>query len=177
MNKFIYWTPRVLSILLIVFLAIFSLDVFEENLGFWKTILGLLIHNIPSIILAVIIWISWKYEIVRGVTFIIAGIAHMIFSLVRAHVEPWYIYFLGLLIIDIPAFLIGILFLIGWHKKKNNASRLKSKIFLRKVALNFCPLGNITADKRLRNFTGFSVQICFANLYYIIRSRYMKFSQ
>jgi len=87
-------------------------------LGFWQTILGLLIHNIPSIILAVIIWISWKYEIVGGVTFIIAGLAHMIFSLVRADVEPWYISFLVSLIIDIPAFLIGILFLIGWYKKK-----------------------------------------------------------
>ncbi len=37
---------------------------------------------------------------------------------------------------------------------------------LRDVALNFCPSGNITADKRLRNLAGFSVQICFANFFY-----------
>ena len=117
-NRFIYWTPRILSIILVLFLTIFSGDVFEENLGFWQTILGLLIHNIPTILLAVVIWISWKYEIVGGVTFIIAGIVHMVFSVVRADVEPWYTSFAASLIIDVPAFLIGILFLIGWFKKK-----------------------------------------------------------
>ena len=117
-NKFIFWTPRILSIILVLFLTIFSLDVFGENLGFWQTILGLLIHNIPAILLAVIIWISWKYEIVGGVAFIIAGIAHMVFSVVRGGAEPWYIYFVISLIIDVPAFLIGTLFLIGWFKKR-----------------------------------------------------------
>ncbi len=117
-SKFIYWTPRILSIILVLFLTIFSGDVFEENLGFWQTILGLLIHNIPAMLLAVIIWISWKYEVVGGVAFIIAGIAHMIFSIVRVDAELWYISFAGSLIIDVPAFLVGILFLINWFKKK-----------------------------------------------------------
>jgi len=118
-KKFIVWLPRILSILLVLFLTIFSADVFEENFGFWQTLIALFIHNIPSIILAVVIWISWKYEIVGGITFIIAGIAHMIFSLIRADVEPWYISFFASLIIDIPAFLIGILFLVSWYNKNN----------------------------------------------------------
>ena len=117
-NKFIYWIPRILAILLILFLMIFSLDVFEPGLTGWQVLLGLFMHNIPSLILVIVLWISWKYEIVGGVTFIIAGIAHMISSVVRADVEPWYISFLASLIIDVPAFLIGLLFLIGWFKKK-----------------------------------------------------------
>ena len=117
-NKFVFWTPRILSIILVLFLTIFSGDVFDENLGFWQTILGLLIHNIPSMLLAVIIWISWKYEIVGGVAFILAGIAHLIFSVARVDYEPWYISSAFSLIIDVPAFLIGTLFLIGWFKKR-----------------------------------------------------------
>lgn len=117
-NKFLYWTPRISSIILVLFLTILSLDVFEENLGFWQTFLGLLIHNIPTILLTVVIWVSWKHEIVGGIAFIIAGLAHMVFSVVRADVEPWYISFFASLIIDVPAFLIGILFLIGWFKNK-----------------------------------------------------------
>lgn len=118
-NKFVYWAPRILSIMLVLFLTIFSVDVFGENLGFWQTILGLLIHNIPAILLAVIIWVSWKYEIVGGIAFIIAGLAHLVSSIVRVDAEPWYISFLTSLIIDVPAFFIGILFLVGWFKNKN----------------------------------------------------------
>ena len=117
-NKFIYWTPRLLSIIFLLFLATFSLDIFEGNYGFWSSILGLLIHNIPTFTLLVILLISWKNEIVGGIAFIMAGLVHMIFSVVRVDAEPWYISFVASLIIDVPAFLIGILFLIGWFKKK-----------------------------------------------------------
>lgn len=117
-SKLIFWTPRILSIILVLFLTIFSWDVFDENLGFWKIALALLIHNIPALLLAAIIWISWKYEIVGGVAFICAGIAHMLFSILRVGVEPWYISAAFSLILDVPAFLIGSLFLVGWNKKK-----------------------------------------------------------
>ena len=117
-NKFVYWTPRILSIILVLFLTIFSGDVFEENLGLWQTVLALLIHNIPALLLAVIIWISWKYEIVGGVAFILAGIAHLVFSIIRETPDPWYMALAISLILDGPAFLIGILFLVGWFKKK-----------------------------------------------------------
>lgn len=117
MDKFIYWTPRVLSIAFILFLTIFSLDVFDENLSFWQTVLGLFVHNIPALLLAVIVWKSWKYEIVGGIVFILAGLAHAVLSNKRGA---------AFLIIDVPAFFIGILFLVGWFKKKNKTSRLNS---------------------------------------------------
>src|SRR3989344_1376326 len=75
-NKFIFWTPRVLSILFIIFLALMSLDVLEGNYGFWRTILGLFMHNIPAIILLIVLIVSWKYEIIGGISFILAGILY-----------------------------------------------------------------------------------------------------
>lgn len=54
-NKYIFWTPRILSILFILFLAMFSLDIFEGNYGFWGTIVGLFMHNIPAMILLIIV--------------------------------------------------------------------------------------------------------------------------
>ena len=117
-NKFIYWTPRILCILFLLFLAIFSLDVFDENLGFWGTVLGLFMHNIPVFVLAIVLWISWKYEIVGGIVFILAGILFMISSVARQAPDPWYIALAVSLIIAVPAFMIGILFLMGWFKKR-----------------------------------------------------------
>lgn len=118
-NKFIYWTPRILSIIFILFLALFSLDVFEGNYGFWGTIIGLFIHNIPAMILLIVLIISWKHEIVGGVAFILAGIAHMAFSLLREDVEPWYVSFAtSLIIIAVPAFIIASLFFANWFLKR-----------------------------------------------------------
>lgn len=118
-SKFIYWTPRILSIIFILFLALMSLDVFDQNLGFWETILGLIMHNIPVFILAIILWISWKYEIVGGIGFILAGLlyaARILMTVIITGFE-WY-YFSWVLQISGIAFFIGILFLIGWCKKK-----------------------------------------------------------
>lgn len=119
-NKWIYWIPRILAILFILFLALFSLDVFDGNYGFWGTLLALLIHNIPSIVLAIILAISWKYEIVGGITFILAGLLFFILTLIKAINNPhgWSIFGYSLIIL-IPTLLIGILFLVGWLKKRN----------------------------------------------------------
>ncbi|MFH0906545.1 MAG: hypothetical protein V1824_04375 [archaeon] len=122
-NKFIYWTPRILSILFIVFLSLFSLDVFDiPSLSFWQIIVGLFMHNIPSIILIIILIIAWKSEIVGAIAFILAGllyISQIIISGITSNNFEWYMLSYSL-IIALPALLIGILFLIGWIKKKKN---------------------------------------------------------
>lgn len=103
-NKFIYWAPRIISILFLLFLALFSLDIFEGNYGFWGTIIGLLMHNIPVFILAIILAISWRYEIVGGIGFILAGLLYL--GLASSS-----------LIIAGPAFLVGVLFLLNWQRR------------------------------------------------------------
>ena len=113
-SKFIYWTPRILSILFILFLALFSLDIFDMNLGFWGTIVGLFMHNIPSLVLLVILLISWKHEIVGGIGFSFAGLLYT-FMIFKRHFD-WDI--ISWLIIAGPAFVVGILFLINWFMKK-----------------------------------------------------------
>ena len=50
-KKSTYWMPRILSILFICFLSLFSLDVFQPGMSTAEIALGLFMHNIPSIIL------------------------------------------------------------------------------------------------------------------------------
>jgi len=114
-NKFIYWTPRIISILFILFLALFSLDIFDGNYGFWGTIVGLFMHNIPALILLIVLLISWKYEIVGGIVFILAGLLY-IGMLAMNQPFQWY-YLSWSLSIAGPAFFIGILFILNWIKK------------------------------------------------------------
>lgn len=117
-NKYIYWIPRILSIIFILFLALMSLDTFSMNLGFWGTILGLFMHNIPAIILLIVLIISWKYEIVWGIAFILAWIIYITLLLITAIKSGFEWYYLSWAIqIAGIAFSIGIMFLIGWNKK------------------------------------------------------------
>ncbi|MBI4454211.1 hypothetical protein HY636_06205 [Candidatus Woesearchaeota archaeon] len=118
-SKSLYWTPRILSILFILFLALMSLDIFEGNYGVWGTILGLFMHNIPTLILLIFLLISWKYEWVGGVVFILAGIVYIVMLLINAIKNGFEWYYLSWAIqIAGIAFLIGILFFVNWFKKK-----------------------------------------------------------
>ena len=114
-SKFVYWTPRILSILFLAFITLFSFDVFGNGYTFWETVLALFMHNLPGLILLAVLIISWKYEIVGGIAFILAGLLYIITTLMR---QPWYIVISWSMIIAGPAFLIGILFLVNWYKKK-----------------------------------------------------------
>lgn len=118
-SKFIYWTPRILSIIFIFFLALMSLDVFDMKLGFWGTVVGLLMHNIPVFILTAILIISWKYEIAGGIGFILGGILYITQLLITAVKSGFEWYYISWAVqISGIAFFIGIMFLIGWRKKK-----------------------------------------------------------
>lgn len=115
-GKFTYWTPRILSILFIAFLALFSLDVFDMKLGFWQTLIGLFMHNIPVFVLIAVLAVSWKREIVGGVAFILAGIFYIFFAMKNA--GDWRMALVWSAQISGMAFLIGGFFIAGWVKKR-----------------------------------------------------------
>ncbi len=122
-KDWIFWTPRILSIIFLCFLAMFSLDIFGNNYTFWETVVGLLMHNIPVFILAAILWISWKHELVGGIAFILGGLFYIATTALSVSTGnlPWYIAISWSLTIAGPAFLVGILFLIGWYRKRKKS--------------------------------------------------------
>jgi hypothetical protein len=115
-GKFVFWTPRILSIIFIVFLALMSLDVFGAGLSLREVLIGLFIHNIPALILLAVLVISWKREIVGGVVFILAGFLY-IFAVARG-ADDWRLTLAWSVQISGVAFLVGGFFLANWFKKK-----------------------------------------------------------
>jgi len=118
-SKFVYWTPRIFSIAFLLFMAMFSLDIFGNEYTFWQTVLGLFMHNIPVFILTAVLVISWKHEIVGGIAFIFGGLLYTsinVMNALRGQFE-WYQLSWSMIIAG-PAFFIGVLFLIGWKKRK-----------------------------------------------------------
>jgi len=104
-----------MAIIIIVFMALMSLDVFSPGLSAGQIAIGLFMHNIPMLILLVVLLISWKYEIVGGIAFILAGLTYIIVLFMNQfewYKVAWAVQLSG------PAFFVGIMFLLGWFKKR-----------------------------------------------------------
>lgn len=114
-GKFVYWTPRILSIGLIAFLALFSLDVFGQGYGFWGTLLAFFMHNIPVIILIVFLVIAWKREIVGAIVYLIGGLLYIFLSFRGA--DDWRMALVWSLQISGAAFIISGFFFANWREK------------------------------------------------------------
>jgi hypothetical protein len=112
LKQILFWTPRVAGILFVLFISLFAFDVFGEGLGFWGTLLALFMHLLPSILLAIAIYIAWKREWFGAVLFIGWAIWYMVFF--RDRDFPWITY---AIIAGIPA-MIGLLFLADWIWQK-----------------------------------------------------------
>ena len=77
--KIIYWSPRVAAILIILFVGLFSLDVFEMDATPLELLGGFILHNIPSIIMLVVLIFAWKRPVVGFVAFLVVAVAFTIF--------------------------------------------------------------------------------------------------
>lgn len=110
MNKIVYLAPRVLGLCFVIFLSLFSLDVFSESSG-WQTVVALFIHLLPSLILLLAVIIAWKYDLVGAVVFL-AGAIFYIWSVGLGRHWTWYAFISG------PAALVGVLFILSWFNRK-----------------------------------------------------------
>ena len=115
-KRFLYWAPRILGILIAVFVSLFALDVFGEDYNFWETIVALMMHLIPTAIILIFLAIAWRWERAGGFLFIALGVLY--FALFW---DPsrWPAY----LMISGPLFLAGVLFLFdGYYQGTINST-------------------------------------------------------
>ena len=109
-NLYLTWTLRILLMVMIVFFALFSMDVFEGEQGFWDTTVAFLIHNIPSFVMIIILIIAWKREDIGGVLLMLSVIGFAIFLFTRMSNFMYG----TLIMLGIP-FLIGALFVVNYY--------------------------------------------------------------
>lgn len=117
-SRLLYWAPRVLAIMIIVFLALFSLDVFED--GFSLLALGgFFIHSIPSIALLVALVVFWRHDKVAGIAFLVLWFLFMVFLTIPRSLFVGHLTMESVaLILPSPLLVTGILFLVNWYRKK-----------------------------------------------------------
>ena len=104
------WLARAAAVLAILYLSLFSLDIFSSGAPVGAMLLGFLIHNIPSLILIIILVIAWRFEIAGGILFLLACVAP--FLLLS---NPFWVN----AALAAPFFFTGILFLLSaWVNPK-----------------------------------------------------------
>jgi hypothetical protein len=109
-SQIVYLAPRIASLLFVLFLSLFALDVFGEYSG-WEIIVALLIHLIPSIVLLLVIIIAWRHDLVGAIAFF----AFAVFYVLAVGFDRHWSWYAG---ISGPLTFVGLLFLLSWRKKK-----------------------------------------------------------
>lgn len=105
MKKFIYYLPRLLSVVLVIFFALFIAEGFSLDFSWVDS----LYHLILTLVVVAIAIIAWKKPNIGGWIFVVLGIFFMIFF--SNPISN------GLIIGSVPL-VIGILFLIEAYKKQ-----------------------------------------------------------
>ena len=67
------WTPRLLGILVSLFIGMFALDAFSQGKPFLHALLDFSIHLVPALVLLTLVAVSFRWEWIGAVVFI--GIA------------------------------------------------------------------------------------------------------
>ncbi len=128
-NNVLQWIPRILAILAILFVMMFSLDVFGGNEPIYMQLVGFLIHNIPAFVLMAALAIAWKREFLGGLIFIGLGTALSIFVFIlnynRNHSA---LISLGIiLMVAFPFVVAGILFIFSHNLTKKKLQKAQTE--------------------------------------------------
>lgn len=103
-RKLLLWSPRILGILIALFLGVFALDTIGQGLP------ALLLHAAPTLLLLVVVAVSWRWEWVGGSMFIVLAVLVGVVAWARG--AAWN------LVICVPLLVVGVLFLWNWRHHK-----------------------------------------------------------
>ncbi len=110
--KIIHWVPRLAAVLIICFVSLFSLDVFEMQASPLELLGAFLMHSLPSITMIVMLVFAWRRPVVGFVAFLLAGLFFMYFVILRLDLGS-FLLFAG------PLLLISAMFYVDWRWLKS----------------------------------------------------------
>lgn len=106
------WIPRILIILVSLFAAMFSLDVFEGSGPIGHKLLGLLMHNIPVLLIMLTLILTWKRPLVAGI--VLSSITLIFIILLAIYFKKFF--WMDMLIFILPLLICVALFFLTHFK-------------------------------------------------------------
>ena len=108
-TKIFHWTPRILGILMTLFIGMFALDAFDPRLALLRQILNFLIQLIPAYIALVTVVIAWKWDLAGGLIYLLLSLSYSVWAV---HHPLW------ILAISLPLITLSILFFMSWYFRR-----------------------------------------------------------
>lgn len=97
------WSARVLSILLIIFMFLHTLDA--------GSLLGWLTHAMPIMLLMASLYFSWRFPCYGGISFLVLAMMATVFY-------DLYMSLAAFLAVGLPVYIVGVLFIAEYLLKK-----------------------------------------------------------
>jgi hypothetical protein len=107
-GRLLLWSPRILGILVSLFIGMFALDAFSQGKPFFEALPDFVVHLIPAFVLLALMGASWRWEWIGGVAFIGLAVLYAM-TMARGHLD-W------VLVISGPLMVVGALFVWSWRR-------------------------------------------------------------
>ena len=115
-SRIVYWTPRILCILFGLFVSIFAFDVFEEHHGVWEIAVALFMHLIPTWVIFLTLWASWRREWIGGLVYTLLVGLDIWWAWGRFTADRY-------LLIDVPVLIVAALLWWNWMIRREATMR------------------------------------------------------
>ena len=115
-SKRLFWTPRIITIIFILFISMFALDVFGNCESFFTVLVALFMHLIPSLILIAVLSIFWRKSKALGIMWVIFGVAYIGLMIPGMLTRFEWFYLIWILQFSGVSFIIVYLFFRGLKK-------------------------------------------------------------
>ena len=109
-DRLLLWSPRILGIVVSVFIGLFALDAFSPAKPIQEALPDFFVHLIPAATVLALVIMAWRWEWIGGLAFL--GLA-VIYSLIvgREHAD-W------ALVISGPLLILGALYFWSWQHRR-----------------------------------------------------------
>ena len=107
-GRLLMWSPRILGILVSLFLGLFALDAFSQSQPFRAALPDFVIHLMPALALLAVVAASWRRAWIGGLGFM--GLAVLYATTMAKGRIDW------MLVISGPLVVVGGLFWWSWRR-------------------------------------------------------------
>ena len=105
-GRLLLWIPRILGILVSMFIGMFALDAFSAGKPFLRALPDFIIHLIPAFVLLGLVVVSFRRPWIGAVAFIGLAVAYAV-TMSKGRLD-W------ILAISAPLLVVGALFMWSW---------------------------------------------------------------